>query len=178
MIRSLLVASLTVLVSCRNGETTGPGRIDVAWTGADTGRLQVPASARWCLNDSLIEISGAAGDSGVALAMLPRDTTVHPGVFEVGMPLATVIRPGARVALRWPGETLTEGYYGLTGSVTVDSGPDLSGSLQATLRSVNDGEEITLSGTFREIRIRPGSPEACGMPVPPPSDESQEDSVP
>jgi hypothetical protein len=120
----------------------------------------------------LVEITGAISDSGVALAMLPRDTTVAPGDFPVGMPLPVRIRPAARVALRWVGERLTEGYYGFTGTVTIDSGGSLSGSVEATLRSVNDGREINLSGTFTGIRIQPGSAESCGASLPAFSDTS------
>ena len=163
MTRRLLLAGLVVALACRSGDTTGPGRIEVEWTGADTGQLQIPALARWCSNDSLVEITGASGDSGVALAVLPPNTAVTPGVFQVGLPLVELSRPAARVAIRWSGEPLTEGYYGLSGTVTIDSGSGLSGSLQATLKSVNDGREISMSGTFRELRIQEGSPESCGM---------------
>jgi hypothetical protein len=174
MNRYLLLAMLAVTAGCRDEDPTGPGRIAVTWTGADSGQLRVPALARWCANDSVVEITGAAGDSGVALAMLPPDTTVVPGAFPVGLPIAVRTRPAARVALRWVGESLTEGYYGLNGTVTIDSGARLSGRVQATLKSVNDGEEISLHGTFTEVKIQPGSPESCGtrmgIPVDPSAD--------
>lgn len=168
MSRLLVLAAVGAALACREAETTGPGRIEVEWTGADTGQLRIAGSARWCPNDSLVEITGAAGDSGVALAVLSSDTTVTPGVFQVGLPLPAVRRPTARIAMRWPSETLTEGYYGLSGTVTVDSGSDLSGSLQATLRSVNDAGEISMSGTFRQLTIQQGSAGSCGsvLPVP------------
>lgn len=171
-LRFLVVPGL--LLACRSGDAAGPGRIDVTWTGADTGALQLPASARWCANDSLVQITGASGDSGVAVAVLPIDTAVTPGVFPVGLPLQVRSRPGARLAIRWPSEPLTEGYYGLSGSVTIDSGSDLSGRLEATLKSVNDGREISMSGTFRELRVLPGTAESCGVP----SAESLEVRVP
>jgi hypothetical protein len=151
----LLLLSL-LLGACGGDDATGPGRIEVEWTGADTGLLQAPAIARWCANDSLLEISGALGDSGVALAVIPRDSQLA-GSFQVDPPLATRSRPSARVALRWPGETLIEGYYGLSGSVTVDSGAGFSGRLEATLRSVNDGDELNVHGVFHELTIVTGS---------------------
>jgi hypothetical protein len=154
--------SLLAALACRGEQPGEPGMIDVRWTGADTGRLQVPAVARWCANDSVIEISGSRGDSGVAVALLPGDS-VSIGVFPVGMPLARRSRPGARVALRWSGETLIEGYYSLSGIVTVDSGAELNGSLQATLTNVNDRGQITLDGTFHDLSLRQGSAEACGI---------------
>jgi hypothetical protein len=162
-----------MLGACGGEEAAGPGRIDVAWTGADTGRLQVPATARWCANDSLVEISGAMGDSGVALALMPADS-ILPRSFPVGLPIPTRSRPTARVALRWPGETLLEGYYGLSGSVMVDSGSALSGRVEATLKNLNNGGEISVSGTFRELTVLPGSAESCGLagPAPRVSDSS------
>ena len=174
MNRLLLLALLGVNLGCREHDPTGPGRIAVSWTGADSGELRAPALARWCGNDSLIEITGATGDSGVALAMLPRDTTLAPGDFPVGMPLPARTRPSARVALRWVGESLTEGYYSLNGRVTIDSGSSLSGSVQATLRSVNDGEEISLNGTFTQVRVQPGSAESCGSAADAPADTSDD----
>lgn len=161
-----LLAMLAGLAACRESDAAAPGMIDVAWTGADTGQLRVAALARWCASDSLVEITGASGDSGVALAVMPADTSVSPGVFEVGMPLRVLARPGARVALRWPGETFTEGFYGLSGSLTIDSGSGLRGSLEATLRSANDDREIRLTGSFQELTLQPGSPESCGMQSP------------
>jgi hypothetical protein len=161
------LALLALSLGCRGEPGTGPGRVEVEWTGADTGRLRVPATARWCGNDSVVEITGAAGDSGVALALLVRDTSVGPGVFDVAMPLAVLTRPAARVAVRWPGETMTEGYYGVAGTVTVDSGGGMSGSVQAMLRSVVSGREITMTGRFRELEVRSGSPGSCGIPAAP-----------
>jgi hypothetical protein len=161
-----------LLGACAGDNAAGPGRIEVEWTGADTGQLQVPAIARWCSNDSLVEISGAQGDSGVALAVIPRDSQLA-GSFQVDLPQAARPRPSARVALRWPGETLIEGYYGLSGSVTVDSGTGFSGRLEATLRSVNDGDEINVRGVFHELTIITGSAEACGAaPLPATPDSS------
>lgn len=161
MMRLALWSGLVLAVACRGDDATSPGQIDVAWTGADTGQLRVPATARWCANDSLMEITGAAGDSGMAVAVLPADT-LEAGTFPVTIPLASRTRPSARVGIRWYGETLIEGYYGHSGTVTIDSGADLNGRIEATLRSVNDGGEISLSGTFRQITILPGSGESCG----------------
>lgn len=174
MNRLLLPALLGAIIGCRDEDPTGPGRISVSWTGADTGQLRVPALARWCANDSLVEITGAIGDSAVAFAMLPRDTTVAPGDFPVGMPLPARTRPSARVALRWVGETFIEGYYGLHGTVTIDSGSSLSGSVQATLRSVNDGGEISLNGNFTQVKVQAGSAESCGIPADSPADTSDD----
>jgi hypothetical protein len=47
----------------------------------------------------------------------------------------------------------------------------MSGGVQATLRSVDGGREITMTGRFRALEVRPGSPESCGMP-PAPARES------
>lgn len=162
MIR-MTVFALLLVAGC--GEpAAGPGTIEVRWTGADSGRLRVPAVARWCSNDSAMEITGAAGDSGVALAVLPRDS-LTVGVFPVGAPRAGHSRPGARMALRWPGQTLVEGYYGLSGSVTVDSGDGLNGRVEATMTNVNSSGRISLTGEFRGLSLVPGSIGACGGPL-------------
>ena len=149
-------------LACRGGESEAPGRIEVAWTGADTGRLEAPAVARWCSNDTLLEIVAEVGDSGVAVTLFPPDT-VKSGVYPVGKPTSSRSRPSARLGLRWFGETLIEGYHSLSGVVTVDSGGAIDGTIDATLLSVTDGGQLNLAGTFRDLRVVAGSAALCGQ---------------
>ena len=136
------------------------GRIEVAWTGADTGRFEAAVLARWCAEDSLIEIIGESGDSGVAVALFPADS-LRAGAFPVGTRSQDMARPHARVALRWVSETLVVGYYSLSGLVTVDRGTEVAGRVEATLKSVVDRGQLNLTGTFREVTVTPG-PAGCG----------------
>ena len=154
---------LVMALGCGGEGRGGPGRLEVEWTGADTGNVEMPARALWCGPDSVLQITGALGDTGVAVVFLPEDT-MRPGVYSVHLPLRARTRPGARLALRWPGRSAIEGFYGISGSVTVDSGETIGGTLEGTLRSADDGREITVIGVFRELTVQPGSAESCGSP--------------
>lgn len=154
MRRPGLLVPLVLIAACSKGKDAR-GRLEVGWTGADTGTLNVPATAQWCPADSALEISGIAADSGAAVAIFPADT-IKPGVYPAGAPGAGMARPRAGVALRRFGENLILGYYSLSGTVTVDSGSPLNGSLQATLKSVNTGDQVTVTGSFRGLVIEPG----------------------
>jgi hypothetical protein len=150
------IVPLLIIAACSK-EREGPGRLEVGWTGTDSGRLNVAATAQWCPVDSTLEITGIEGDSGVAVAIFPVDT-IRPGVYPAGAPGQGMARPRAGVAFRRFGENLILGYYSMSGTVTVDSGFPLHGSLQATLKSVNTGDQVNLSGGFRGLAVEPGGP--------------------
>lgn len=153
--RRLGLMVLLVLIAACSKEKGARGRLEVGWTGPDTGALNVPATAQWCPADSALEISGIEGDSGVAVAIFPADT-MKPGVYPAGPPGEGMARPRAGIALRRFGENLILGYYSMSGTVTVDSGSPLNGSLQATLKSVNTGDQVNVTGSFRGLVIEPG----------------------
>jgi hypothetical protein len=159
-----------VLAGCGKDSAGITGLLEVQWTGADSGRLEVPAHARWCDSDSALEIAGIQADSGAALALFPSDS-LRPGVYPVGVPTGVSARPGARVALRRFGENLILGYYSMSGTVTLDSAAPLHGSLQATLVGVNTGDQIVVTGRFRNVEIEPGEV-TCGTPRGNPTDTS------
>jgi len=149
------VIPVLLVAACGKGED-GRGRIELGWTGADTGKLNVPATAQWCPADTALEVSGIEGDSGVAVAIFPADT-IAPGVYPVGAPGQGLAGPRAGVGLRRFGENLILGYYSLSGTVTVDSGSPLHGALQAALKNLNNGEQVTVTGSFRGLAIEPGT---------------------
>ena len=149
-----LILPLLLLIGCGK-QKEGGGRLEITWTGADTGRLETPATARWCAADTTLEVVGIEADSGGAVAIFPPDT-VTPGVYPVGAPGQDMARPRAGVAMRKFGENLILGYYSLSGTVTVDSGSPLHGSLQATLKSVNTGDQVIVTGSFSGLVVEPG----------------------
>ena len=155
MKRLAWVIPVLLVSACGRGKD-GRGRIELGWTGADTGRLSVPATAQWCPADTALEVSGVEGDSGVAVAIFPADT-IAAGVYPVGAPRQGLARPRAGIALRRFGENLILGYYSLSGTVTVDTASPLHGALQATLKNLNTGEQVNVSGSFRGLAIEPGT---------------------
>ena len=161
------------LSACGRGDAGGSGRILVSWTGADTGRLETRAFARWCAEDSVLEIVGEAGDSGVAVALFPQGDTVLPGVVPLGPPGSGRARPRGGVALRWFGENMIAGYYTLSGIVTVEESPGLAGRIEATVKNAMDGRQLTVAGEFEGLAITRSSV-ACASP----DTSTPSDSVP
>jgi hypothetical protein len=146
-----------VLLGCdRATGGTGSGEIDVRWTGGERGRLSGPASADWCAPLRLLEIRGISGDTGVALAIYPKDS-VTPGKYRLIDPArAESLPPAAALALRWAAQTAVKGFRGESGSVSVErSGSGaLSGRVAAAARSVTDTQTLAIEGSFSGLVIR------------------------
>ena len=49
-------------------------RLELQWTGADTGRITSPATAEWCGVLRVLQIDAVRGDTGIAIALYPRDS--------------------------------------------------------------------------------------------------------
>lgn len=167
--RSLVAASVVgaLTLACRSEPGGASGSLRVSWIGADTGRLEVSAVARWCAEDSVLSILGERGDSGIGLVLFSQDS-VGTGTFAVSRPGATQPRPHARVAIRWLGQNLINGYYSLSGAMTVHPATPLAGQIRATMKSAVDGRQLDLKGSFSGITIIPAAP-GCGRGFPPDS---------
>jgi hypothetical protein len=132
---------------------TDTARLEVGWIGSDTGRLAAPATAEWCDSLRVLEIRAVRGDTGLALALYPRDSVTSDS-YPVRLPRqADSARPAAAVAVRWFAETAIQGFRGENGSVVLDTGTKVSGRFEANVSSVNDGDKLKLRGTFRELRV-------------------------
>jgi len=135
------------------------GHLETKWSGPDGGKISAPASAEWCAARRLLEIRAIQGDTGVALALYPKDTIVA-GRYRVTAPAkAESLPPAAGVALRWFTQNAVKGFQGDTGTVFLDRSPngDLGGSVLASALSVSDTQRVTLKGTFEGLTVRPSS---------------------
>ena len=152
-IRRLVIGTL-LLAACHGGKS-GSGRLDVMLTSTtDTVRFKVRARAHWCASDSSLEIVGTRGDSGLAVALFPKDSLL-PGAYPVGAPdHAVIVRPSARVGARWFGKTLVEGFYSVSGVVNLSAGGTVSGDLVAMLQGVGTEGQEEARGTFRNVPVR------------------------
>ena len=160
--RALAVfGAVLVLSAC--GREAPRGRMELtARTTRDTIPFSAPAEGYWCAADSSVEIVAVRKDSGMALALFPVDS-LRPGTYPVGSLTDSVYaRPRARVAARWFGKALVEGYYSTTGVVNLLSGPELTGDFTATMQGMMYEAREELQGTFRGVRVRPAA-EPCGL---------------
>jgi hypothetical protein len=149
------------------------GMIDLHWSGSDQGTLSGPAIAEWCPVLRVLEIRGIRGDTGLAVAIYPRDS-LTPGKYRVVQPAAADSLPRANIGLRWASETSIKGFQGESGSLLVErvrSG-ELAGRVTATARSVTDTQRLALEGTFKDLTIRPQA-RGCVAPVQHPDSNAQ-----
>ncbi len=117
--------------------------LTATWSGADSGRLVVPAVATWCRERRLLEISAVKDDSGLALIVYPGPHGTA-GTFPLFDPLTdSTRRPSAAVAARWPKVDVVLGYRSIDGVAHLAGAPGtISGSVQARLlRSGSTGAE-------------------------------------
>ena len=133
------------------------GHLEANWSGPDGGKISAPASAEWCGATRLLEIRAVQGDTGIALALYPKDT-LAAGRYRIMDPLkAESLPPAAGVALRWFTQNAVKGVQGDTGTVFLDRSPsgELGGSLTAGARSVVDTQRVAIKGTFQGLTIHP-----------------------
>jgi hypothetical protein len=162
----------SIIGACGDGKsrTGSEGHLEVAWQGKEPGRISGKADAGWCSLRQVLEIQTVQGDTGIALALYPGKSLV-PGAYRVLDPgKAESLPPAAGVAVRWLGKSVIQGFQGDSGRVDLErSGSGLlSGRVQAHAHSVVDTQRIVLTGTFRDVAVRPDS---LGCAPPEPADE-------
>ena len=152
----LLVGCLTACWGSPDGPQTA-GRLEVHWTGPDTGQMSAPASAEWCPDRRSLEIRAVYGDTGFAMVLYPLDT-VDTDTYRVVTPAgADSLAPSAAVALRLFSANAIRGYQGDSGSVALErSGSgELSGTVAARSRSVVNNEVLRMTGRFGTVVVKP-----------------------
>jgi hypothetical protein len=164
----LLVLGLT---GCRaSNPSDNAGHLELRWNGPQAGSLSGPATAGWCAHRNVLQVRAIRGDTGVALAVYPGKA-LEAGVYRVVDPVkAESVPPAASVALRVLTQNQVQGFQGDTGRVTLgaSSSGRFSGKVNARARSVVDTQRITLSGTFRDLRV---VPDTAGCSPPEPADK-------
>ena len=149
-----VLALLIALAGCPGRSRTGS--LELRWKGTDRGVFSGPASGQWCGPLRLLEIRSVKGDTGVAVAIYPRDT-LAAGTYPVRPPLkAESLPPAAAVALRWAGPTSVKGFQGESGHVVLErpSGGAVSGRLTTAARSATDTGFLEVTGQFRDLAVR------------------------
>jgi hypothetical protein len=166
-----LLGALGLAAGCGSGESGKPtgARLEARWTGADTAAFGAPATAEWCDSLNLLEILAIAGDTGIEIALYPRDG-VAPGAYPVRPPAAAdSLTPSAAVGLRWFAQTSVQGFQGDSGQVSLTRAPDgtLSGRFRATARAISGKGRLTITGSFADLRQRPATSGCSTVPPPP-----------
>ena len=154
-----LMAAICLSAACGDSpeRQTGTGWLEASWTGADTGKMAASSTAEWCPERRLLEIHAIQGDTGLALVLYPQDTIEADSYRVVQPERAESLAPSATVALRVFSSTTIQGYQGDSGSVVLESSGTggLSGTLKATVRSVINGQLLTLTGEIQDLVVVP-----------------------
>ena len=193
-LQRLIVAGFVGALACSTREPADSrtGSLEADWTGADTGKLSAPAVAEWCDSLKLLELRAIQGDTGIALVVYPSDSALVPsdsatpavpvplGSYPVVPPdRADSSRPSVALALRWFAETSIRGFRGDSGTVVLEAaGPGTSaGRFTARLRSTTEGSRLTVTGSFKGLRVTPAPKDCVGGPPEEPDDSEALDEL-
>lgn len=182
MIRpGLLVGVVVAAMACT---PFGGSQLEAHWrTPTDTADVRMPVTATWCVGPSRLDLRATAGDTGLGISIFPPDSSTLAGTYVVLEPSSQVeVRPAARVALRWMSKVLMQGWWGDSGSVTLEMGRmgGLSGAGSVRLLSGLGPDSLTtLSFHFRGVRVQNDTGcDAPAEPSAPPPDSAGPRPVP
>jgi hypothetical protein len=144
---------------------TGPS-LEAKWTGSDTGRIAVPATAGWCERSGVLSVTGVREDVGFGIAIYPAGAP-QSGAYQAFDPgIDSARRPGVAAAARWFSDADLTGYQSDSGGLDLRAtGGVLDGSFQFRMRSLNGKDTIDVTGRLR--RIRPGACPVVDSVAPP-----------
>ncbi len=147
----------------------GAGTFTVDWMGQDTGSFEAPARAEWCEEGRMLEIVSLLGDTGVAIALYPRDSLMADSLPVYDPSLGPPGRPAAGVALRVFGQVSIYAGQSRSGWLVLEqAGHDrVSGRFAAELRGVRDPVDAAVRGSFRNVPVTPATtpctPDSTGI---------------
>jgi hypothetical protein len=161
VVRLSSLVMLWMLPACQRPANRLPSEphLELTWSGKDQGKLSGAATAQWCEPRRFLEIHTVQGDTGAALALYPERALAAGSYPVVDPPKAESLPPAAGVAVRWLGPTVVQGFQGDSGSVILErSSTGLwSGRFGARARSVADTQRIRLTGSFRDLVVKPAA---------------------
>ena len=158
------------------GQTPAGPRLEVRWTGSEAATFHAPATAAWCDSLNLLEIVGLSGDTGLAIAIYPREG-IATGAYPVRPPAAAdSMPPSSAIGLRWFSQTAVRGFQSDSGKLSLTRAADgsLSGQFRAAAHPVTGKGPLTLTGSFSGLRERPAT-RGCST-APPPVPAARPDS--
>ena len=146
----LLAGALIGAAACGAG---GPS-VEIAWTGADTGAAELPATATRC-GTGPIALVAMSGDTGIAIALYAAAEPAA-GRYPVSTGAAGGAPPAAGVGARWLDSTNVAAWRAGRGTVTLsDAGARLAGSFTVQAKRLDTPDSVTLTGSFRDVPVGP-----------------------
>ena len=144
-----LAAIAALLMACQ-----GP-RVEIEWTGADTGAAVLPATATRC-GAGPVELTAIAGDTGVGI-VIHGATPLATGRYPLTGPNeAASSPPAAALAARWPDSTDLHAFRTAEGALELTATDKLRGTFTGRAERWGGGTgEITISGSIVGVRVGP-----------------------
>jgi len=133
----------------------GGASVSLEWTGSDTGRAVLPATARRC-GAGPVELLAMSGDTGVGLT-IHGPVPLASGTFPISHPdQAASAPPAAALAARWLDSVEITGYRGMEGSLELTRTAPIRGSFTARAERWGGGTgEVTITGRVQDVPIGP-----------------------
>ena len=125
--------------------------LELEWTGADTGRATLVATARQCEGNPL-ELMAISGDTGVAIGLFGEGVGTA-GTYQIREP-GVVSGRGATLGARWLDSAAVKAYRATSGSVTLTgAAPELAGRFSAEARQAGEAAPVAITGSFRGVTV-------------------------
>ncbi len=134
-------------------------RFEAVWAGSDRGRLVTSATAVWCRDAKIGQVTAMRGDSGISVLIHPAESLVagrYP-ILEPGSARAS--SPAAAVALRLLGSTAVVGYRSESGTLTLEKieGGRVWGRFESEAKVASAlAGKIQLNGRFAGVPVTAG----------------------
>jgi hypothetical protein len=167
----LAVAAVGWLAACSAdaGELRAGPSLEARWTGSEAAGFQARADAEWCDSLNLLEIVAMAGDTGIAIAIYPRES-LATGAYPVRPPgAADSTPPSSAIGLRWFSQTAVRGFQSDSGTLALTRATDstMSGRFKAAAHPVTGKGPVSITGSFAGVRQRPATRGCSTAPVTP-----------
>lgn len=149
--------ALLLAIAALSGCETGP-RVEVSWTGADTGHAVLPATARRC-GAGPVELLATSGDTGIGITLY-GEVPLATGTYAIADPnQAASAPPAAALAARWIDSIEVMGFRSLDGSLELGAVDPLEASFTVRASRWSGGSgEVTLTGSIHDVGVGPCSP--------------------
>ena len=133
----------------------GGSSVAMSWTGADTGAVVLPATARRC-GAGPVELVAMSGDTGIGI-VIHGATPLEPGRYPLTGPNeAASAPPAAALAARWPDSSDLYAWRSTEGALELTSGGRLSGTFAGRAERWGGGTgQIEITGELSGIRVGP-----------------------
>ncbi len=134
-------------------------RLEAIWTGSDKGQLAARATALWCRDARIAQVTAMRGDTGISVLIHPVESLAVGRYPIVDPGSARASAPAAALALRLLGSTTVVGYRSESGTLTLERVAEgrVWGRFESQAKMVTAlAGTVKLSGRFAGVPVTAG----------------------